>query len=77
MGTRPGTILGISEIDEVEVPGPGPFLFSAFLKPCVLPPWLEASRIPSAAGAISSKKANVKSKTLSGILVRADRDKEN
>ncbi|GJM88848.1 hypothetical protein PR202_ga05420 [Eleusine coracana subsp. coracana] len=47
MGTEAATVLGISEIDEVEAAGPGEFCLTVFLKACVLPPWLEASRIPS------------------------------
>ncbi|KAG2626893.1 uncharacterized protein LOC120698402 [Panicum virgatum] len=55
--------------------GPEAFL-TAFLKPCVLPPWLESSRIPSS-GTLSRNKDNVKSKSLSDILVRVDRVKKN
>ncbi|TVU19763.1 hypothetical protein EJB05_35934, partial [Eragrostis curvula] len=42
-----GNVLDYSQIDEVEVGVPGSFHFSAFLKAVVLPPWLEAFRIPS------------------------------
>ncbi|GJM88843.1 hypothetical protein PR202_ga05413 [Eleusine coracana subsp. coracana] len=49
--------------------------FSGFIS-CLLPSWLGSSRIPSA-GTLSSNKTNVKSKTLSDILVRADRDRKN
>ncbi|TVU19741.1 hypothetical protein EJB05_35912, partial [Eragrostis curvula] len=50
-------------------------LKSGDLKSCVLPPWLESSRLP-ASGTLPSSKANVKSKTLSDILVRVV-DKKN
>ncbi|TKW26813.1 hypothetical protein SEVIR_3G216100v4 [Setaria viridis] len=46
------------------------------LKPCVLPQWLQSSQIPSA-GTLSRNKDNVKSKSLSDILVRVDRVKKN
>ncbi|KAL6841385.1 hypothetical protein ACP4OV_028903 [Aristida adscensionis] len=69
-------VLQCSPIHEDEIGFPALFsMYSAFLKPCVLPPWLGSSRIPSA-GTLSSK-ASVKSRTLSDILVRVDRDKKN
>ncbi|CAL4901209.1 unnamed protein product [Urochloa decumbens] len=51
--------------------GDGPDRLFGFLKPCVLPPWLGSCRIPSAG------KDNARSKTLSDILVRVDKDRTN
>ncbi|RLN27515.1 hypothetical protein C2845_PM05G35070 [Panicum miliaceum] len=48
--------------------GPDAFL-TALLKPCVLPPWLGSSRIPSA-----GKKEGAGNKTLADVLVRSGRD---
>ncbi|KAL6620392.1 hypothetical protein ACP70R_035531 [Stipagrostis hirtigluma subsp. patula] len=57
----------IHEVDEVE--GPNSFVFSAFIKPCVLPPWLESSLIPSA-----GKKEVAGNNATADILVCASRD---
>jgi hypothetical protein len=47
-----GNVLDCLAVEEVEVGCPG-FRFSSFLKPCLLPQWLESSGIPSA-GILSS-----------------------
>ncbi|CAN6332762.1 unnamed protein product [Urochloa humidicola] len=51
--------------------GDGPDSLFGFLKPCVLPPWLGSCKIPSAG------KDNARTKTLSDILVRVDKDRKN
>ncbi|CAL4908645.1 unnamed protein product [Urochloa decumbens] len=55
-------VLGL-QIDE-----PGSVVDATLLRPCVLPPWLESSRIPS-----SGKKEGAGNKTLADVLVRSGR----
>uniref|UniRef100_A0A0A8Z2D2 DUF1618 domain-containing protein n=1 Tax=Arundo donax TaxID=35708 RepID=A0A0A8Z2D2_ARUDO len=63
-----GNLLGCTLMGEGARP-------SDMLRPCLLPPWLESSRIPCA-GTLSRNKADVKNKSLSDILVHVDRDKK-
>ncbi|CAN6332759.1 unnamed protein product [Urochloa humidicola] len=48
---------------------PGSVADTTLLRPCVLPPWLESSRIPS-----SGKREGAENKTLADILIRSGRN---